>query len=63
VIRSWEVNTPAEVEEPIEWILITSVPTRTVDEAKGHVRWYTYRWLTEDYHLDCSTPTLSYLRL
>lgn len=50
VIRAWEVHAPAEVEEPIEWILITSVPTRTVDEAKERVRWYTYRWLTEDYH-------------
>jgi len=50
VIRVWEVNAPAEVEEPIEWILITSVATTTVDEAKERVTWYTHRWLAEDYH-------------
>jgi hypothetical protein len=49
VIRAWEVNAPADVEA-IEWILVTSVPTRTVDEAKERVRWYTCRWLSEDYH-------------
>ena len=49
VIRAWEVNAPPDAE-PINWILITSVPTRTIGNAKERVRWYTLRWMTEDYH-------------
>jgi hypothetical protein len=49
VIRAWEVNAPPDAE-PIDWILITSVPTKTVEDAKERVRWYTPRWMSEDYH-------------
>lgn len=49
VIRAWEVDASPDVEA-IEWILVTSVPTETVNDAQEHVRWYTHRWLTEDYH-------------
>jgi hypothetical protein len=49
VIRVWEVNAPPEAE-PIEWILITSIPTKTVADAKERVRCYTFRWMSEDYH-------------
>ncbi len=49
VIRAWEVNAPPGAE-PIEWILVTSVPTETVADAKERVWWYTFRWLTEEYH-------------
>jgi len=49
VIRAWEVNAPPGAE-PIEWILVTSVPTETVAEAKKRVWWYTHRWMSEDYH-------------
>jgi len=50
VIRVWEVNPPVDVEEPLEWILITSVPTQTLTEAWERVDWYTCRWVVEDYH-------------
>lgn len=50
VVRAWEVDAPAEVEEPIEWILVTSVPTLSVTEALERVHWYSCRWLVEDYH-------------
>lgn len=49
VIRAWEVDTPPDAE-PIEWILVTSVPTETIAEAKERVWWYTHRWLSEEYH-------------
>lgn len=49
LIRAWEVDAPPGAE-PIEWILITSVPTKTVDDAKERVWWYTHRWMSEDYH-------------
>jgi hypothetical protein len=50
VIRVWEIDAPPDEEDPIEWILITSVATTTLAEAWERVRWYTCRWLVEDYH-------------
>ncbi len=49
VIRVWEEQAP-EGEEPLEWILLSSVPTRTLEQAWERVDWYGYRWLVEDYH-------------
>ncbi len=49
VIRVWEEQAP-EGEEPLEWILLTSVPTTTLEEAWERVDWYRHRWLVEDYH-------------
>jgi hypothetical protein len=49
VIRVWEEQAP-EGEEPLEWILLTSVPTTTLEQAWERVDWYGYRWLAEDYH-------------
>lgn len=45
-----EVEAPAGVE-PIEWLLLTSVPVDSVAAAWERVRWYTYRWRIERYHL------------
>ena len=50
VIRIWEPHPPAEVEEPVEWILVTSVPTGSLEAAWARAAWYTCRWLDEDYH-------------
>jgi hypothetical protein len=49
VIRVWEEQAP-EGEEPLEWILFTSVPTTTLEQAWERVDWYQHRWLVEDYH-------------
>ncbi len=49
VIRVWEEQAP-EGEEPLEWVLLTSVPTTTLEEAWERVDWYRHRWLVEDYH-------------
>jgi hypothetical protein len=49
VIRVWEEQAP-EGEEPLEWILLTSVPTTTLEQAWERVGWYEHRWLVEDYH-------------
>ncbi len=49
VMRVWEEQAP-EGEEPLEWILLTSVPTTTLEEAWERVDWYQCRWLVEDYH-------------
>ena len=49
VLRVWEPAPPPDVE-PVEWILLCSVPIQTVAEAYRTVDWYTCRWLCEDYH-------------
>jgi hypothetical protein len=50
VIHTWERDPPPEEPEPLEWILLTTVPTTTVAEAWERVDWYTRRWLVEDFH-------------
>jgi hypothetical protein len=49
VIRVWEEQAP-EGEERLEWLLLTSVPTATLEQAWERVDWYRLRWLVEDYH-------------
>src|SRR6266567_2996696 len=49
VLRVWEKQAP-EGEEPLEWILLTSVPTTTLAQAWERVDWYGHRWVVEDYH-------------
>jgi hypothetical protein len=50
VMRVWEEQTP-KGEEPVEWILVTSVPTSPLEHAWERVEWSRHRWLVEDYHL------------
>lgn len=50
VVRVWEVEAPADVEEPLEWVLLTSVAVQSVADAHERVFWYRCRWLAEDYH-------------
>lgn len=50
VVRVWEVDPPADVAEPIEWILLTNVSTSTVGEAVVRIKWYEQRWGIEDFH-------------
>lgn len=49
VMRVWEAQAPAG-EEPLEWVLLMSVPTTTLEQAWERVNWYRQRWLVEDYH-------------
>jgi hypothetical protein len=49
-IRVWETDPPPEVEEPVDWLLLTSVPTTNLAAAWERTRWYQCRWLAEDYH-------------
>jgi len=50
LVHTWERDPPPEEPEPLEWILLTTVPTTTVAEAWERVEWYTRRWLVEDFH-------------
>jgi hypothetical protein len=42
VIRVWEEQAP-EGEEPLEWIVLTSVPTTSLEQAWERADWYGYR--------------------
>lgn len=49
VIRIWEANAPQGVE-PLEWLLVCSVPTPTLEELKTRRDWYCCRWMVEVFH-------------
>ena len=48
VVIATEIN-PLSGQEPIEWILLTNVPTDNVDSACEIVKWYLCRWQIEIY--------------
>jgi hypothetical protein len=50
VIRIWEPQPPAGVEEPLEWILLCSLPTTTLEQLKERRDWYCCRWMIEVFH-------------
>ena len=50
VLRIWEPEPPSGVAEPLEWILLCSVPTTTLDELKERRDWYCCRWMVEVFH-------------
>jgi hypothetical protein len=41
---------PAGEAEPIEWLLLTTLPVTTPEQAAEKVRWYAQRWLIEVFH-------------
>jgi hypothetical protein len=49
VIRIWEAPAPQGVE-PLEWILVCSVPRRTLEERKTRRAWHGCRWMVEGFH-------------
>ncbi len=50
VVEVREVNAAAEVKDPLQWILLTTLPVNDLDAAYRIVRFYTYRWLVERFH-------------
>lgn len=50
ILRIWEAHPPGGVEEPLEWMLLCSVPTTTLEELKERRDWYCCRWLIEVFH-------------
>lgn len=41
---------PADGVDPIEWMLLTSVETSTLDELLERLAWYARRWTIESWH-------------
>jgi hypothetical protein len=50
LIRIWEAEPPAGVDEPLDWVLWCSLPGATLAELKQRRDWYCRRWLVEVYH-------------
>jgi len=50
VVYAREVDAPAEVESPLEWMLLTTVEVADQAQALERLRWYTLRWGIEVYH-------------
>src|SRR5688572_13454614 len=46
---------PPAGAEPVEWVLVTSVPTATVADAWDRVDWCTRRWLVQEDHRGLKT--------
>lgn len=45
-----EVEPPAEVKEPVRWVLLTSLSVNSFEEIWRCVVWYSYRWRIERFH-------------
>ncbi|SAL07988.1 Transposase for transposon Tn5 [Caballeronia arationis] len=43
-------DAPAEGVEPIEWMLLSSVATTTLDDILERLAWYARRWTIESWH-------------
>lgn len=41
---------PPEHQEPLEWVLLTSVEVNSFKDACQIVEWYKCRWIIEEYH-------------
>jgi hypothetical protein len=50
VVRVWEPTPPKGGKEPLEWILLTSLVTASLDDAWERIAQYTCRWTNEEYH-------------
>ena len=49
-VRAWEENPPADVKEPVEWMLLTSEPVNSAEDELRIMDYYGCRWLIEEYH-------------
>ena len=49
VIEVVEIDAPRGVT-PIRWVLFTSLPVATFDDAWTVIGYYELRWLVEEYH-------------
>jgi len=49
-VYALEVDHGPEVTEPLEWMLLTTVPVSSFDDADQRLRWYTLRWGIELFH-------------
>jgi hypothetical protein len=54
VLNVLEENPPDNME-PVHWMLTTTLPVTTAQEAREKVTWYMYRWRIERFHYTLKT--------
>jgi hypothetical protein len=50
VVLAEETEPPEDEGEPVRWLLLTTLPIDTFEQAWQIVRWYSCRWLIERFH-------------
>jgi hypothetical protein len=50
VVHAKEIDAPAGVDEPLEWMLLSTLPVTSFEEAKTALARYAKRWGIEIYH-------------
>jgi hypothetical protein len=55
VERVWEPHPPDDVEEPLEWLLLSSLPASSAEQLRRHRDWYACRPLIEKVHPDSTS--------
>ena len=50
VVEVREIDAPEGVKEPLDWVLLTSLPCSTGAQVQRVVGYYTARWWIEEYH-------------
>ena len=50
VVWVHEVHPPVHVKEALDWMLLTSAPVKSFEDALERVRWYRVRWNIEVWH-------------
>lgn len=50
VVWAREVNAPAQVTKPIDWLLFTTLPLDSLDDARQMIQYYRLRWRIEQFH-------------
>lgn len=49
IVHVQEAPSP-KVKEPLEWLLFTSLPVNSFNDALTVSKYYSYRWIIEEYH-------------
>jgi len=50
MVYAREVDCPASVKSPLDWMLLTTVEVSNLEQACERLRWYAKRWGIEVYH-------------
>jgi Domain of unknown function (DUF4338)/Transposase Tn5 dimerisation domain/Transposase DNA-binding len=50
VVLTREEDPPPEIKQPLEWMLLTTVPVNSLVDATERVQWYAVRWGIEVFH-------------
>jgi hypothetical protein len=49
-VRAREMSDVPKGEQPIDWLLLTTMPATTFEQARAIVTGYTFRWRIEEFH-------------